>query len=332
MDSPIEKWRLRHAYPDAIGMWASATGAEAGELAFNAIAQDPRVLQRAARSQAIRMAARAEEFAESLAGTPLARSETWRAATHLVQHSIEAWRGTLKTYGRGPDLGFVAPEPALAVPEATDPWEVARRNLPAVDDETGRLASRLLHEFGVTLLRRARKPWDHVIMLAVLRYAARLLRGELVEIEPGHTGAAALADILALQSYAEETGLAPLSLGYSGRGKPIAQALSLLRDARTLRDAVRASPAGEARAAFWQSAFDFHAFAVVALDHHVLLDLPLHDAYEVAAAAIRQADAAIGSPEPVDMPNLPPSSASAPQVVRLHASACLPRKAADQPY
>jgi hypothetical protein len=78
MDSPIEKWRLRHAYPDALGMWAHATGADARKLAFNAIAQDPRVLQRAARRQAIRLAAQAEAFAEQLALSPLARSETWR--------------------------------------------------------------------------------------------------------------------------------------------------------------------------------------------------------------------------------------------------------------
>ena len=53
----IEKWRSRHAFPDAIGMWASATGAEARALAFNAIAQEPKVLQRAARFQAIKLAA-----------------------------------------------------------------------------------------------------------------------------------------------------------------------------------------------------------------------------------------------------------------------------------
>jgi hypothetical protein len=67
MVSLIEKWRSRHAYPDAVGMWAIATGAEARALAFNAIAQDPRVLQRAARPQAIKMAAQAEAFAQSLA-------------------------------------------------------------------------------------------------------------------------------------------------------------------------------------------------------------------------------------------------------------------------
>ena len=63
----VEKWRLRHACPDVLGMWAGSTGAEARALAFNAIANDPRVLHRAARLQAIKMAAQAEEFAQSLA-------------------------------------------------------------------------------------------------------------------------------------------------------------------------------------------------------------------------------------------------------------------------
>ena len=53
MLSPIERWRLRHAYPDAVGLWAVSTGRDARALAFSAIAQDPRVLQRAARNQAI---------------------------------------------------------------------------------------------------------------------------------------------------------------------------------------------------------------------------------------------------------------------------------------
>ena len=42
---------------------------------------------------------------------------------------------------------------------------------------------------------------------------------------------------------------------------------------------------------------DFHAFAVVALDHRMLLELPMDDAYEIAAAAIRQADVAQRSPD-----------------------------------
>jgi len=56
------------------------------------------------------------------------------------------------------------------------------------------------------------------------------------------------------------------------------------------------------------------------------LDLPLDEAYELAAAAIRQAEAARLTPNLVDMPRLPHDGASAPDVVRLHAKACLPSR------
>jgi hypothetical protein len=135
-----------------------------------------------------------------------------------------------------------------------------------------------------------------------------------------------------VQSYAETSGLSPMLVGYFGPGRPVTQALGLLRDARTLRDAVRqAKGGGEARTSLWQSAIDFHAFAVVAIDHRILLDLPLDDAYEIAAAAIRQADAATRTPDQAMLPRLPPECAAEPEVVKLHARACLPDKGADTP-
>jgi hypothetical protein len=324
----IDKWRLRHAFPDAIGMWATATGSEAKAFAFNAIAQDPRVLQRAARFQAIKLAAQAEDYALSVAGAGTARSDTWRAVTLFVQRSIDTWRRSLKAYDRRTDGIGVSVAPTIVRAHSSDPWEIAQRNFPHVDDETGRLATRILHEFGSDVLQRARKPWDQVIALSVLRHAARRLRGELGEREADH--ASAVADILAVQSYAEENGLSPMLVGYSGPGKPAAQALSLLRDARTLRDAVCSAEAGGNEwASIWQRAIDFHAFAVVALDHRILLDLPLDEAYELAAAAIRQADAIMQTPDLVEMPRLPYDNGSAPEVVRLHASACLPSRDTD---
>jgi hypothetical protein len=239
MASLIEKWRSRHAYPDAVGLWANATGREAKALAFNAIAQDPRMLLRAATHRALRMAAQAEDFAQSLAGSPVAENATWQAAMHLVQRSIAMWRRSLKAYGYVVDGTSVYTEPAVQASDPADPWELARRNFPSVDNATGRLATRLMHGFGSNLLRRAGKPWDHVIALAVLRYAARLLRGELAEPDPGHTSARALADVFDLQEYCEDQGFSPLLVGYPSRGKAAVQALSLFRDARTLHDAIR---------------------------------------------------------------------------------------------
>jgi hypothetical protein len=323
--SLIDKWRLRHAYPDAVAMWAISSGAEARALAFNAIALDPRVLQRAARLQAIKMAAQAEDYALSLADSGVARNDTWQAVTLFVRRSIDEWRRSLKAYEHRTDGFGPSDAPPIARVQFSDPWDVAWRNFPRVDDETGRLATRMLHEFGSGILKRVCKPWDHVIALAVLRYAARLLRRDPRGCEPDHASGSAVADILTVQTYAEGNGLSPMLVGYFGPGKPAAQALSLLRDARTLRDAVcTAEAGGEQRALLWQRAIDFHAFAVVALDHRILLDLPLDDAYEVAAAAIRQADAAKETPGLTEMPSLPHGTVSTPDVVRLNAKACLP--------
>ena len=303
MLSPIERWRLRHAYPDAVGLWAVSTGRDARALAFSAIAQDPRVLQRAARNQAIRLVAQAEEFTSAVAEALAADSDAWRAATLLVRRTIEAWRNSRRTFAVRPDEPGAPSAPAPPRAHDTDPWEIARHNFPCVDDATGRLATRLLHEFGEALLNRARKPWDQLITLAALRHAARLLRGELHEV------------------------------GYTGPGRPAVQALGLLRDARTLRDAVAAAgPGATDRADVWQRAIDFHAFAIVALDPRMLLELPMEEAYEIAAAAIRQADVAQRSPDSEIWPLLPPGCACSPQVVRLHALACLPPDRPNEKY
>ena len=328
----IETWRLRHAYPDAIGVWAASSGLEAHAFAFNAIAQDPRVLRRAERLQAIKMATQAEDFALSLSQTDTAKSDTWIAIALYVQRSIDMWRRSFRAYDRQGETRGMSVGAAIVRAQLSDPWEIAQRNFPHVEDDTGMLATRILRECGETVLKRARKPWDHVIVLAVLRYGARLLRGERAPTGPGFSRDRVIADILTVQSYAEETGLSPMAVGYSGPGRPALQALELLRDAHTLRDAVRdAAGGGEIRAAVWQRALDFHAFGVVALDHGMLLRLSMEEAFEIAAAAVRQADKALREPLSAELPMLPSASASSPEVVRLHASACLPARSMDQP-
>jgi hypothetical protein len=130
----------------------------------------------------------------------------------------------------------------------------------------------MLHESGIGLLSRARKPWDQVISLAILRFAARRLRGETPDCDVDDS-ARPVADILAVQRYAEASGFIPMLVGYCGPGRPVDQARTLLRDARTWRDAVTAP--NETGAAVWQLAIDFHAFSMVALNHRFLLSLPL---------------------------------------------------------
>jgi hypothetical protein len=157
-----------------------------------------------------------------------------------------------------------------------------------------------------------------------------LLRGERAPAAAGFTRDRAVTDILTVQSYVEETGFSPMAVGYSGPGRPVLQALELLRDARTLRDAVRDAGGGNIRASIWQRAIDFHAFGVVALDHGMLLQLSMEEAFEIAAAAVRQAEKALQEPLSAELPMLPLISACAPEVVRLHAIACLPARATDQ--
>ena len=132
------------------------------------------------------------------------------------------------------------------------------------------------------------------------------LRGEARESGPVEADCAVVADILAVQSCAERDELSPMLVSYGGAGRPVDQALGLLRDARTLRDAVSAAETGgEERASTWQRAVDSHAFSVGALDHRILRNLPVDDAYEIATAAIRQAEALMLTPDGVVMPLLP---------------------------
>jgi hypothetical protein len=317
----VEKWRRRHALPDVVALWAKSQGPEARAMAFNAIAQDPRVLQRAARIQAVKMVAQAEDYVLSLENPAMDKSATWAAVAQFVQHAIASWRQSQKTYAQHHDMTGSFVRPIERQPAIVDPWDNALREFPHISEATGQLATSMIREFGPDVLKSARKPWDQVIALAVLRHAAQKLGHHSNEPDDQD----ALRDVLTIQSYATATGLSPMLVAYSGPGKPIAQALGLLQDARTLLHAVSSNAPGESeQSAIWQRAVDFHAYAIVALDHRILLDLPLECAYEIATAAMRHADALIQAPEFVEMPALPPVSTSDPRVVRLYARACLP--------
>src|SRR4029077_13729881 len=104
------------------------------------------------------------------------KSDAWAAMTRYVQRSITAWRESLKTYDRTTRttdvIGSITRHEERRE-HLNDPWEVARRNFPLVSDATGNLATRIIREFGVEILKCARSPWDQMIALAVLRHAAR---------------------------------------------------------------------------------------------------------------------------------------------------------------
>ena len=183
------------------------------------------------------------ELALSLSQTDTAKNETWIAIALYVQRSIDMWRRSFRAYDRHGETVAMGGGATIVRTRPSDPWEIAQRNFPHVDDDTGMLATPILHECGGSVLNRARKPWDHVIALAVLRFAARLLRGERAPVPGIHVGSRHRGH-LTVQAYAEETGLSPMTVGYSGPGRPALQALELLRDAHTLRDAVRDAAGG----------------------------------------------------------------------------------------
>ena len=197
----------------------------------------------------------------------------------------------------------------------SDPWELARRNFPHVDDETGIVATRMLHEFGIELLSRARKPWDQVISVAILRFAARRLRGETLGCDVDES-ASPVADILAVQRDPRRVDLFRCLSAIAvlaGRCTRRALCCAILR---TLRDA--GDDPNDTGAAVWQMAIDFHSFSMVALIYRFLF-LPLR----IAAASLRLAAASIETPGVVELPVMPTGSALSPEQVRFHARAYL---------
>lgn len=267
------------------------------------------------------MAGQAEAFALSLSESRLGTGPMGRAVALFVQRSIASWRGSPKRITHAvADRSRFPPTGQHVTTKPSDPWELARRNFPHVDDETGIVATRMLHEFGIELLSRARKPWDQVISVAILRFAARRLRGETLGCDVDES-ASPVADILAVQRYSEASGFIPLLVGYCGPGRPVDQARALLRNSRTLRDAV--TTPNDTGAAVWQMAIDFHSFSMVALNYRFLLGLPVDDAIEIAAASLRLAAASIETPGVVELPVMPTGSALSPEQVRFHARAYL---------
>ena len=328
----IETWRLRHAYPDAIGIWAASSGVEAHAFAFNAIAQDPRVLRRAERLQAIKMATQAEDFAVSLSQTDSAKSDTWIAIALYVQRAIDLWRSSFRAYDRQGETVGMGGGAAIVRTRLSDPWEIAQRNFPHVEDDTGMLATRILRECGGTVLRRARKPWDHVIALAVLRYAARLLRGERVSTTQGFTRDRAIADILTVQSYAEESGTLA--------NERLAIQVLAGRPCRRWNCCVTPTHCGT-----WCATRQGVATSDRRSGNERSTFMPLAWWRWTTGCCCgcrwrrrsRSPPRPCGRPkwhcsEPLSpgMPMLPLTGLSAPEVVRLHASACLPARAMDQ--
>ena len=250
----------------------------------------------------------------------------WRAVALFVQRSIDAWRHSLKAFDRCADGVGAFSAPTIVRAHSCDPWETARRNFPHVDDATGRLATRLLHEFGSPLLRRTRKPWDHVIALAVLRYAARLLRGELPECEPDCDGASRG------RRRSHRCSRTPTRMGFRRcwLATPVPASQPRRRSACCAMHARCATRCAAAEAGGEDARRGLAASDRLPRLRGRRAGPP--DAAGPAAGrclrARRRGHPAGGgrqqTPNLVEMPRMLPDGASEPEIVRLYASACLP--------
>lgn len=313
----LQTWRQRHANIDALAAWRHAPVAEAGQYAFIAVALDPSVLDRLDPLLAIRLAQQARLYLSITLGAAPAGAGLRAAAGRFVRAAVWDWQCTLPDAASAATGTEPADPAADARPRPADIWQTALRNFPQSDGRTGRAAAELVARSGGAVLAEARQPWDQLLALATLRFAARVARGDITRC--GLDSADLLGAVVAVQRFAARTGRSPLRVPYVGRyGTPAEQAATLSRDAATLARLVpEAQPA-----AIWADTEAMHAFAAVALDREILQTLALADALRLAAAAIRFADRAAGA-NPVQMPLLPPGCAATPAGVAAAARAGL---------
>src|SRR5262249_7861990 len=119
--TPLHRWRLRHACPDAVALWRMSTGPNSDALAFNAVALDAGVLRRPPPALAAGMAAKADHFAASLAPADDPAGDLWAAAAQFVRTSIDAWRRSPNAHRYAAGIGsLIAPGPARL--QHSDPW------------------------------------------------------------------------------------------------------------------------------------------------------------------------------------------------------------------
>jgi hypothetical protein len=298
----LQRWRLRHASPDAVGAWRRARSSEVGLRAFIAVGLDPGVLTRQDLRTAKRLATQAGAHVAYVARADPKGTSAWSVAACIVQAAVQGWRN-MPSDGLGPAEERESRGAAVqgAAPSA-DLWQAALRNFPQFDARTGRAAAELVARSGGAVLEQARQPWNQLIALGTLRYAARVARGDIVaddQSQPELLGA-----VLAVRRVAERTGLSPMRVPYVGRhSAPALLAANLSQDAATLETLVREAPGAEP-AAPWAEAEAMHAFAAVALDPEVLQTLDVIESLRLATAAVRFTELA-GRAAPVQMPLLP---------------------------
>ena len=167
----------------------------------------------------------------------------------------------------------------------------ARRNFPHVEDDTGHTRDAYparVRRHRAEARAEAVGPCDRA-RCAALRGPAAARRTR----DARRAGTRSSRTFCTVQSYAEEAGSQPIA------GRLLRSWQAGAAGAGTV--CATPTPCGNVRdaaggLAVWQRAIDFHAFAVVALDHGLLLRSADGRSRDLAAAAMRQADMALREP------------------------------------
>jgi hypothetical protein len=318
----LRQWRVGYADPDALQLWRGSEAAEAAAYAFSAVAQDGGVLGRVEPAEAATIAVQAQAFANALLVRHI--GDGWWAAAQFVV-------ATLAGAGFAEEAATPEPVAVAAEREMRGLWQMARRSYPQFDEATGRLAADAALRLGAGLAE-VRRPWDRVIALGAIRFAADSVRG-VTSVRGVKRLPSALRDpevlgvIEAIRGYVAATGASPTLVRYAGGRAVGAQlALGLARDAMVLdehlRDAVAAGKA--APSAIFRQAINLHGFAIVALHRALLLRLPIEEARQIARAALAFAASLAADPDGAVMPLFPEGMSPVIANVARDARACLP--------
>jgi hypothetical protein len=322
----LAAWRACYANPRAFTAWRNDAGDDSAACAFNAVAQDPSVLTKADRADAARLATQALDFTTTLLARH--RQNEWWAAARVVECAVSAWTqglplptvplpaGTMQRIAAPnvarPDAPTLEQKAAASAARREQAlWDTARRTFPVFDDDTGRLTADTILRLG-TDLSSLHRPWDRIVVLGALRFAAgsaratTAARGTLKVSRP-----LAQSEILLVlrNAYAHiaVSHAQPFLVRYDGGpAAHVAQALGLMQDAMTLDQVQRRAAADGhlAASSLFRRAAGHHAFAALALDRTMLARHDVESARTISEAALDFITAAATGE--VDMPLFDP--------------------------
>ena len=319
-----EQWLSRYGRPDALPRWRSAHPDRAPNLAFMAVASDPRMLLSLDSVTAHDLAGQAERVATEICAAPETVDLT-RAAAHVVTSRVEAWRKVALSSSRRRGLETAKdddrrPGEPRATRMQTD-QEVFRIALGCAGYYREAIARRLAEVtlgIGSAGLLELSAPMDAVLALGAARFAAQSIRGRVSGVPMSKAQCLEIIEIV--QEWGDRSGRNPFFIDLDGeeRGEMLArQAVALAADA-CICTTIAAGRSGGTKApgfGIWEAAEEFHAYAVLSLNSRFLTSMDYDKAQLIASAASRFATAAIGNPD-LRVPRFPTGTgASGPKSV-----------------